>query len=281
MRRKRGFGFEALESRALMAVTTSLVNGTLTITGDAAADDIAVVGTENPGELTITGRNGTVVNDVENGSATISGVTGNLVVETMSGDDTLSLDNVFIAASIAITTDEGDDVVTLGAHAPVSPAVLLNIDTGAGDDQVYELNYAVFVGYAHSIRLGPGDDWATVIGASAAGGSYGRTSGLPSISVIGQAGSDSILAIGLTASLGLQIDGNQGSNSLALLNSSADSISVISANDADDEIPGSVTIYLDTNYSRMGIWVFSTGSSVLATVRQAYSGVFARRCRSA
>src|SRR5688500_13327149 len=91
----RGLAFETLESRQLMAVTAALNSGTLTITGDAAADDIAVVGTANPGEFTITGRNGTTVDGMA--SVTISGVTADLVVDLRDGDDVFDMDNVYIA----------------------------------------------------------------------------------------------------------------------------------------------------------------------------------------
>jgi hypothetical protein len=93
---ERRLSFERFENRRLMAVTTSLANGTLTITGDDAADDIAIVGTANAGELTITGRNGTMVNGVPGGSITLSGVSDSLNVSLHGGDDALSLDNVFI-----------------------------------------------------------------------------------------------------------------------------------------------------------------------------------------
>jgi hypothetical protein len=80
-------GIEHLEDRRLMAVTTALNCGTLTITGDAAADDIAVVGTANPGEIAVTGRNGTTINGTPNGSVTIPGVTGDLELNLGDGDN--------------------------------------------------------------------------------------------------------------------------------------------------------------------------------------------------
>jgi hypothetical protein len=44
---RRTLAFEQFEPRRLMAVTTSLNNGSLSILGDSAGDDIAIVGTAN------------------------------------------------------------------------------------------------------------------------------------------------------------------------------------------------------------------------------------------
>jgi hypothetical protein len=258
--RRRTLAFEQFESRRLMAVTTSLSAGTLTITGDAAADDIAIVGTDRPGELTITGRNGTAINGIADGSVTISGVTGNLTVDSGAGGDVLSLDNVYIARSITITTGDGNDHVTLAAEGEVSPLFDLEINTGSGDDEVHELNYAVFVGQSNFIVLGPGDDMARLIGTSASGGRNNNVipihlPGIPnSIFVHGDAGHDSILGVGLTSTWNLQIDGDSGINSLAVLNSSGYGVHVRSGNSRSEPDPGGGgTIYLDTNYARTSI----------------------------
>jgi hypothetical protein len=261
----RRLGFEQFEPRQMMAVTTSIADGTLTVTGDAAADDIAIVGTARAGELTITGRNGTTINGSANGSVTIPGVRGSLIINIDAGDDVLSLDNVYIAGSITITSGDGNDLVTLGAAGVVSPALYLSINSGSGNDQVYELNYSVFVGDWNLIELGPGDDWASLIGASANGGSYGRAFGpptVPSISVEGQDGHDSILGVGLTARLALRLNGDIGTNSLALLDSAAHSIGVSSRHDPSNQaVIGATTIYVDTNYAVTAIGVHTNGGS--------------------
>jgi hypothetical protein len=279
---RRRLWIAQLEPRQLMAVTTSLVNGTLTITGDSQAEDVAIVGTANAGELIITGRNGTLVDGIVDGSTMIGGVTGGLTVDSAGGDDAVSLDNVYVARSIEITTAEGDDVVTLGATGVVSPAEVLTIISGAGNDQVYELNYAVFVGDSTLVDLGAGDDLAQLIGASAAGGSYGRAFGpptVPSIAVEGRDGSDSILAIGVTAALALQLDGQSGQNSLALLNSAGNSIGVTSGYDPDDQSGiGGGTIYVDTVYSATAIGVFTRGFSTSGPFPDNSLSVFRSLC---
>ncbi len=90
-----------------MAVTTSLVGGILTVTGDAANDDIAIVGTSNPGELTVTGRDGTLVNGVPDGSTTIPGVSSDLRINLGDGANVLAIDNAYINGAITITSGAG------------------------------------------------------------------------------------------------------------------------------------------------------------------------------
>src|SRR5688500_16176442 len=242
--------FERLESRQLMAVSTALRGGWLTITGDTANDNIAIVGTANPGEFVVFGRDGTTVNGIANGNVTIPGVTGNLTVRLNGGDDVLSMDSVFVARIIHIDTGDGNDAVAVGARSVVSSAGNLTINTDAGNDQVAELSYAVFVGGAHAVDLGAGDDTATLVGVSAVGGTHGALHNappVPSISVRGRDGNDSLLAIGVTARLELRLDGEEGSNSVALLTSAADLISVTTT---------SGNLYLDTNYSVTHVAIF-------------------------
>ncbi len=159
-------GFERLESRSMMAVTTSLVGGVLTVTGDGDNDTIAILGTANPGELTITGSDNTSVDGTVNGSVTIGGVTSNLIVNLGAGDDNLTLNRVYIAGNIQINTSDGADTVRLGTTAPVSPTQNLTIDTGAGNDQVFAEHSNVYVGARLEISCGSEDDSIIVQGAA-------------------------------------------------------------------------------------------------------------------
>jgi len=258
--------YEQLESRQLMAVTTSLDRGTLTITGDDAADDIAIVGTSNPGELIITGRNGTLVNGVADGATTISGVSFSLEIALNGGNDVLSMDNVFIAGWISIGTSDGDDIVTLGQNGEVSPARFLGIDSGDGNDRVVELNYSVFVGGDHFVRLGGGHDIATLVGTSAVGAVY-SLSYASGIEVFGDGGNDSILATGVTAVHKIQLAGGEGINSTALLFSAAREIGIWNQYEANTAgIPGRSTVYLDTNYCQNRFSV-DAGNVVISVFR--------------
>lgn len=277
--------YEQLETRQLMAVTTSLDMGSLTITGDAAADDIAIVGTARAGELVVTGRNGTPVNGVANGTATIFPVTGSLIANLNGGDDKATLDNLFVRGVIRVTSGDGNDTVTLGAIGEVSPADSVEIDAGAGNDNVSELRFAVFAGIGNFIELGPGDDIANVIGASSGGGRGGNSFGIRAWAnsqyISGGEGSDSILVLGITAPSLVHIHGDSGINSVAVLYSSADGFHISSGSDfRDDRLGGGGTIYVDTLYTPTEITV-STAPGRRAPEPFADSSITVFRCLSA
>jgi hypothetical protein len=237
--RKQGrrLAFERLENRQLMAVGTSLVNGTLTITGDDTADNIEIVGTSRAGELRVTGRGGTVVNNEENGSVTIFPVTGSLIVQLFDGNDVVAVDNVYLAGSLSITTGDGNDTVHLAGRHPVSPAVDLTVSPGQGDDLVTQQNYGVLVGRDNIMLIVSGHDSVQLVGASARG----------RIIANGGDGNDTLLGTGVTATGQMVLAGSHGSNGISLVNSSAHSLQV--STQYDGNIPGSLgdnTIYLDT-----------------------------------
>jgi hypothetical protein len=213
LRHRRALRFEQFELRQLMAVTTSLAGGILTVTGDTAADNLAIVGTTNPGELTITGRNGTVVNGVPDGSTTIPGVSSHLRINLGDGNNVVAIDNAYLAGGMDIISGEGADLITLGEFQPVSPANSLFIDTGDGDNIVRlgVTRYSVFLAGA-SIHLGAGNDQAALYGASSTG----------NISIAAAAGDDSLYAYGVTVSQGgLALLAEAGNNSLAAIASFA------------------------------------------------------------
>jgi hypothetical protein len=241
-----------------MAVTTSLSAGTLTITGDAAADDIAIVGTSNPGEFTVTGRNGTEVNGVANGSATIGGVSGDLVAILGDGHNAIRIDNVFTAGDISITTGTGDDRVTIGATNPVSPAGDLLITTGDGHDIVEEDTtiYNTFVVGVNRIQTGDGSDSISLYGASAIGGIF----------INSGPRNDNVLVVGTTSAADLTILGANGTNSIAVIQSSSSRGVYASGGDGprDPNTEAQVNIiYFDTIYSQRGIEIF-TGTNHFA-----------------
>jgi hypothetical protein len=193
-----------------MAATASLVGGILTVTGDAANDNIAIVGTSNPGELTVTGRNGTLVNGVPDGSTTIPGVSSDLRINLGDGTNVLAIDNAYINGAIAITSGAGADLVTLGEFNPVSPRNDLSINTAGGDDIVRlgVTRYTVFLAANGSINVGEGNNQAALYGASS----------IRSTSIAAGAGDDSIYVYGFNASDGsLSLVGEAGNNSLAVI----------------------------------------------------------------
>jgi hypothetical protein len=272
-----------------MAVTTSLSRGTLTVTGDGAADDISIVGTATPGELVVTGRNGTIINGEVNGSATAFPVlvfSSNgfvpdvaLKVALGGGNDSLSIDNAYIGGSISIDTGQDNDTIRLGQSGEVSPVGDLLIDAGAGNDRVEQLNGAVYVLGGNTINLGDGHDIATIFGTSAGGRASPFAFRIDGIGINGGNGNDSILAARVTTQFTTRIDGGLGANSLALLYSSGWAQIVTTQYDPDTTaFPGVNTIYLDTNYSHTAI---NTGTySTLPLSARRDSSVTVFRCQA-
>jgi hypothetical protein len=171
---ERRLAFERFENRQLMAVTTSLDQGTLTITGDEAADDIAIVGTARAGELVVTGRNGTLIDGVPNGRATAYPVhvaSPNLFVQavalninTAGGNDKISIDNAIIGGSLSVTMGDGDDYLLLGQTGAVIVGGDCFIRTGAGNDRFSEGNYSVSSTGGQAVSLEDGNDTASLMG---------------------------------------------------------------------------------------------------------------------
>ena len=128
---RRRLAFERLENRELMAVGVSLFEGTPTITGEDDAENIEIVGTSRAGEIRVTGRGGTEVNDVENGSVTIAGVIGSLIVRLNGGNDVVSVDNVYLRESLSITT--GDAICATSSGRPLWPSKSRWTGPGAPD----------------------------------------------------------------------------------------------------------------------------------------------------
>ncbi len=166
------FGVEQLESREMLAVTTSLSAGVLTITGNTAHDNIRVVGTATAGELMITGRNdsvgnATLVNGVANGTVTIPGVTSDLAINLSEGNNTLEMDNVFIAGRISITTGTAFDQLLLGTSSIVSCTGDFNVFVNNGGNFVKGLN--LYVGGNAIFASGQDDDTFAFYNAAAPG----------------------------------------------------------------------------------------------------------------
>jgi hypothetical protein len=238
---QRRLSFEQFESRRLMAVTTSLNNGTLTITGDTDADDVAIVGTANAGEITVTGRNGTLVNGVANGSTTIQGVTADLDADFGNGDNVINMDNVYLAGRLTVETGNGTDSIVFGATGVVSSAGDCRVAPGSSGDVFRAEAYKVFIG-GNLFLVGGGT--ATLTGASALG----------SITVFAHS---EVLMRGITSGGNLEIRaGGTVVNSIAIFTSSASGLSVITPS-------GQNSIYIDTCYAPAGIVVQAQTSFIL------------------
>jgi hypothetical protein len=161
-----------------MAVLTSLSGGTLTISGDGDADDIAIVGTTG-GEITVTGRNGTSVDGVINGSTVVPGVTADLLADFGDGDNVINVDNVFLAGRLDLDTGDGNDRVVFGATGVVTSGGICSVNTDGGNDTFRAEDYKVFIADQLLVHVGRGNDFASLVGASAitrvevSGGGFG------------------------------------------------------------------------------------------------------------
>lgn len=179
-----GTGFELLEERNLLAanVTASLVNGTLTITGTNASDDIELEGYGDGGFVRVSVNTGDLVVSGGNDFGSygdFSGVT-NIVINGGRGDDSISLDNIAVGGygndgpfgDVTINGGVGNDHISITAQGfggnviqTVVPNAELranfeiggyseiygtvNISGGRGDD-----NIEIHAGYGSYIELG-------------------------------------------------------------------------------------------------------------------------------
>jgi len=152
-----GFAFrsrtEALEVRILPTVTASVTRGVLTLTGDAAANDVTIQ--TDAGGLRIVGNNGTLVRfaGVDSASVVFSGVTGlkgtfgdgadsikiddgvtlkDVTLNLGDGANRLEIEGATLTGKLTLTTGVGADVFELRASA----ANVVTLNTGGGDDDV-------------------------------------------------------------------------------------------------------------------------------------------------
>ncbi len=104
---RRSLRLETLEDRQVLSGMVSAVvqDGNLTITGNAAPNEIAIYAGDNPGEILIAGATTTgdaSGNTVVNGShapVLLTGVTGNIAVNLAGGDDRVVVTNVNLAGN--------------------------------------------------------------------------------------------------------------------------------------------------------------------------------------
>jgi hypothetical protein len=244
---RRKLSFEKCEDRRLLAVTTSLSGGTLTITGDGDADDIAIVGTTG-GEITVTGRNGTSVDGVINGSAVVPGVTADLLADFGDGDNVINVDNVFLAGRLDLDTGDGNDRVVFGATGVVTSGGICSVNTSDGNDSFRAEDYKVFIADQLTVHVGRGNDFASLVGASA----------ITSVEVSGggfEDGRNDYILRGITSGGRLRVFAQKPINNVAIFISAAsDDLEVFGGS-------GQNSIYVDTCFSAGNISVLSASSN--------------------
>jgi hypothetical protein len=110
-----GSPVEALEARVFLSgtVLASVVQGSLHIRGDAAANAIVV---DQAGltanQVRITGTSGTTINN-QSGPIVLSGITHGSSIRMGGGADNLTLTNLSLPGNVSITAAEGADALTL------------------------------------------------------------------------------------------------------------------------------------------------------------------------
>jgi hypothetical protein len=193
-RRSRQLGFQPLEERTLMAgdVGAVLTNGTLTLTGDADANDVAVYqqinnGVPNPGVFTVAGLNGTTINHgstsgyltgVNNISASLGGSGDHLALGLVSYKGTPTPFN--LAGNLSIDMGSGENKVdligtTVGGDATINSGDLydqisirgsfsnnLNINPNGGGDFVQIDKTSVANDLNIAAGTDNGNDWVNV-----------------------------------------------------------------------------------------------------------------------
>ncbi len=134
-----GSEFEGLENRLLLAgnITSVLVGGVLTLTGDAAANQIQLtVGTN--GQMVATGLTGTTIN----GLASVNfGAVNTLTVLGGAGNDSINLNQSGAVISSNVILDGGDGNDTISATGKFGAN--LNLLGGLGNDTLSVTNAIV------------------------------------------------------------------------------------------------------------------------------------------
>lgn len=148
---------EPLETRIAPAglVTVTLTAGKLELVGDAEANNLTIDAVA-PGQLLITGNNGTTVafGGPAAATATVSGVVNELVSNLGGENDVLDLNYLNLAKGITITDTAGDNTVQLGS---VRLGGDLSVTGGGGADVVTFDDYT-FVAKAVKLVLGDGSN---------------------------------------------------------------------------------------------------------------------------
>lgn len=170
-------------------VNAVVENGNLLITGDSAANQIAISSGQQAGQVVIQGATdtgtssgNTRVNN-QTGPVTLSGVTGNIIVNLGDGDDKVVLTNLNTTGLVELNLGAGNDQAIVRGTRPAHQDLKLNDDC--------ELTHGtVNIGGALRINGQAGDDVITVNNAIVGG----------NLRVTGGNGNDTLLVRGQLAS---------------------------------------------------------------------------------
>lgn len=207
-RENSGVAAELLEQRCCLtgnvkAVLTGTGTGaTLTLTGDAQANDITIE--DNGSNLIVTGNNETKIGG--EASKAFNALGGTLSVKLGEGDDAVTIQGglgTIFKPIKKLTLDLGN-----GNNALTASNMTVNGDLsiigGTGNDTV-QINEAVATGGNISVNLGAGENSLTTVAAVTIGGT---------LSIIGGNGNDNVLLGGLVGTKSLTVNLGNGANSL-------------------------------------------------------------------
>lgn len=215
--------FEALETRTLMSgtVTATVSGGNLVIAGDANDNDISIskAGTV----VTVTGNNGTVINQVGN----LNQVTGTIKLTMGDGDDTA-------------VVGAADEEFSVFAPAAIPSLKDFSADMGAGDDSltIFALsarNVVVTTGIGNNTtELNGGDNGSVISGT---------------LTITNGTGDDTLLITGdITVTKACTINNGAGTNETTISDDGtstpgfAKTLSVIGGGDSDTFIVDASTV---------------------------------------
>jgi hypothetical protein len=195
----------------------------------------------------VTGRNGTVVDNVVDGTTTIAGVTAHLEADLGNGDNVVNVDNVYLAGHLTLFAGTGNDRLILGASGVVSTRGFCALGGGNGNDVLRAEDYKVLIADRLSVSLGGGYDSASLVGASS----------LTSVQVEGgRAGASEVLLRGVTSAGDITVWGKAPVNNIAVLTSAASTSLLVFCEN------GQNSVYIDTCYSAALVQVYSFSHSV-------------------
>ncbi len=136
----------------MVAITATATTASVVITGDAAANDLAVDATA--GQIVITGANSTSLSVRLNGGAAQSLAAGTPFTQTIPG----TITTIDVTANL----NDGDDSLTVSSNA-ITKLRTLTVDLGTGSDHVDVTSTNTTVTGAVKITTGPATVAATAV----------------------------------------------------------------------------------------------------------------------
>jgi hypothetical protein len=205
-RRRRGLHLESLEGRDVPAnLTVTFAAGTLTVVGDATANDVTVAG-DNASPTYFTLASGGTINNQPSPFSTPAGVK-NLVFKMLAGDDSVTFDNtvaISVQGNVSIDGGDGANSVTATDLTVAKNLSIANGTAAAGNNSTNLINLSV--GGNVTIKSAGGDTF-TVFSRN----SVGESNIKGYLTVTNGTGADVILLIDTSVGKNVAINNGHGS----------------------------------------------------------------------